>query len=273
MSIIAKAFNKGFTILEMFFSKNWFNPFATIWVNFRSLPFSEALLLPVWVYGRPRLMTLCGKFRIDGKIESGMIRFNYVNLGSPSNMGVQSELNNSGTIVFKGSAKIRTGNRIVVGYGGVLEFGDKVIMGDMINIGCFKSIKIGDNVRIAHRSQIFDCNYHYVANFNKKIVPPITRPVEIGSHCWICNTSSISAGTKLPPYTIVSTNSLVNKNFSEIPEKSIIGGVPAKLIASGFQLVNNLNKEMEISRYYSTNCESIFPLPEDIDMEDWFNQM
>lgn len=270
MSITSKAFNKAFGLLEEFFSKNWFNPVATIYVNFRSFPVCQAAKLPIWVYGRPRLMCLTGKMVVKAPVKSGLIRFNFVNIGSPSNMGVQSELNNQGTIIFHGTARIRTGNRIVVGWNGILELGDKLIMGDMVNIGCFKSIRIGDNVRIAHRSQIFDSNYHYVANFNKGIVPPINRRIEIGSNCWICNSVAVSAGAVLPDFTIVSTNSLVNKDFSEFGPKSIIGGIPAKHIASGFQMVNNLRKEREISRYYATSTNKCFNIPDTLKGSEWF---
>lgn len=271
MAFIFKSINKGFSILEKKIAQNWFNPFATIYFNFRSLPLIQAIQLPIWLYGRPKLMNLSGKIRIDAKIKFGMIKINHINIGSPSNMGIQSEINNSGTIIFKGNAKIRTGNRIVIGYGGKLEIGKNFIMGDLINIGCFNSIRIGDNVRIAHRSQLFDSNYHYVINYNKQIVPPIIRSIEIGSNCWICNNVSISAGTKLPNNTIVSTSSLVNKDFSGLPVNSIIGGIPAKLIATGFQLVNNVIKETEINNFYHNNHDKVYNLPNIINSEEWFN--
>lgn len=272
MRLLNKAVNRFFLSLEQFFSANWFNPFATIYLNLRSLPLSKALRLPIWVYGRPRIMALSGKIKIEAPVRSGMIRFNYTNKG-PSNMGVQSEIMNFGTIIFKGTAKIRTGNRIAVGIHGVLEFGDRLIIGDMINIGCYKSITIGSNVRIAHRSQLFDTNYHFVANLNKHVVPPVMRPIVIGDNCWICNSCLISAGTHIPDYTIVSTNSLVNKDFSAIEEGSILGGIPAKPIASGFKLVNNVTKEQEIIKFYATHDSDLYLIPDTIVGNDWFKQI
>ena len=270
MQIIKKGFNKFFSSLEKFISINWFNPFLTIYLNLRSFPFRQAIKMPVWIYGRPRLMCLLGEMRIDGSIRSGMVKFNFVNIGSPSNMGIQSEINNQGTIIFHGTTKIRTGNRIVVGYNAILELGDNLIIGDMCNLGCFKSIRIGHDTRISHRSQIFDSNYHYIVNIAKSIVPNTYNRIVIGNYCWICNSVSISAGAKIPDYTIVSSHSLLNKDFSTIDPGTIIGGIPAKLIASGYKLVNNRYKEMEIAHYYTQNNKE-YHIPEGICPEEWFD--
>lgn len=270
--IISKAINKGLSILEYYFSINWFNPFATLYVNFRSLPFKKAVCLPIWMYGRPRLMSLFGKIDIKAPLKSGMIRFNYVNIGSPSNMGVQSEINNKGTIVFHGSAKIRTGNRIVVGFGASLEIGDKLIMGDNINIGCMESIKIGSNTRIAHRSQIFDSNYHYVANLSKKIVNPLSKPIVIGKGCWICNSSTVNSGAVIPDYCILASNGVINKDWAGCEHGTMFAGAPAKPIAAGVRLVNNINKEHEITSYHKTHNNSPYLITKDIDEKEWFEQ-
>lgn len=271
MRLIKEGCNKFFSLIEKYLSINWLNPVLTIYLNLRSFPFAQAVKMPVWIYGRPRLMCLSGKMQIEGKVCTGMIRFNFINIGSPSNMGIQSEINNQGVIIFHGAARIRTGNRIVVGYKAVLKLGGNIIIGDMCNLGCFKSIQIGHDTRIAHRSQIFDSNYHYVANFTKRVVPNIYRSIVIGNYCWICNSVSIAGGTNIPDSTIVSTNSLLNKDFSTIEPGSIVGGIPAKFIASGYKLVNNRRKEMEIAHFYNTRDNEVYHLPEDIPQEDWFN--
>ena len=270
MKIIKKGCNKFFSFIEKYLSIHWLNPVLTVYLNIRSFPLRQAVRMPIWVYGRPRLMCLSGEMRIEGRVHSGMIRFNFVNIGSPSNMGVQSEINNQGTIIFHGLTKIRTGNRIVVGYKAVLELGANIIIGDMCNLGCFKYIRIGHDTRIAHRSQIFDTHYHYLVNLTKRIVPNICKQTVIGNYCWIGNSVSIVSGSNIPDLTIVSTNSLVNKDFSTIEPRSIIGGIPAKLIANGYSLVNNRQKEMEIAHFYNTRNNEIYHLPEDILQEDWF---
>lgn len=270
MSFIIKVVNKFFSLVEKYLSINWLNPFLTIYLNLRSFPLIQAIKMPIWIYGRPKLMCLSGTMRIKGKISCGMIRFNFVNIGSPSNMGVQSEINNQGLIIFHGAARIRTGNRIVVGYKAILELGSNLIIADMCNLGCFKSIQIGHDTRISHRCQIFDSHYHYVANFTKNVVPDIYKKVVIGNYCWICNSVSISAGARIPDSTIVSSNSLLNKDLSAIEPQSIVGGIPAKFIASGCQLVNNRQKEMEIAHFYNTHNNEVYSFSDEIPQEDWF---
>lgn len=133
----------------------------------------------------------------------------------------------------------------------------------MCNIGCFTNIVVGEQSRIVHRCQILDSNYHYVANFNKRIIPKWKRPIIIGKGCWICNTSTITGGTVLPDFTIVASNSLVGKDFSSIPESSMIGGIPAKLIATGFRRVENPIFNKEINRFYSEYPDEMFIMPSD----------
>lgn len=269
MSFLKKGFNRFFLSIERFMSRNWFNPFATLYINFRSMPFRLAMKMPIYIYGRPYIMGLSGIISIKGNITRGMIKMNYTNL-APSHMKTQSELCNLGTIIFNGRADIRSGNRIVVASGAILEFGENIRMSSMNNICCLKHITIGNNVRIAHRCQFFDSNHHYLVNLNTKIVPNITQPINIGAYSWICNTTTINAGAIIPSATIVASNSVVNKDFSTVAEGSIIGGIPAKVIASGYRLVNNIKQEAEIAKHYAQSNE-VYHFPEEVNFNEWFN--
>lgn len=259
----------GFSALERLFATNWLNPFATIYLNLRSFPFRQAIRMPVWVYGCPRFYELSGRMIIKGKISTGMIRFNQTKSGAPSNMSVKSEILNKGLIIFHGVGFIGTGNKIVVGPKGTLEIGKNFKITDMCNIGCFRNVFIGEQSRIVHRCQIFDSNYHYVANFAKNIVPRFTKELKIGKGCWICNSSTITGNTVLPDYTIVASNSLVNKDMSDIPESSMIGGTPAKLIGTGFRKIENSKIENEIALFYNKNPNGIFNIPADATKEEY----
>ena len=179
---------------------------------------------------------------------------------------MQSEIINKGKIVFQGKCLIRTGNRWLIDSGKVLTVGSNVAIGDMINISCFSSIKIGNNTRIAHRSQIYDYNFHYIAD-----VYSLSKPIIIGDNCWICNTSSVSAGTILPNNTIVACNSLVNKDFSTIEKNSIIGGIPAKLIKTGSILINNKKIVNRLNTHFSTGIDESYVLPNFISIDELTN--
>lgn len=100
--LLSKINNRyGLGALELCLASNWFNPFATIYLNLRSFPFTQAFKFPVWVYGQPRLYSLNGNMLIEGKVKSGMIKFNKTNL-APNNMGVQSEIINKGKSFSRG---------------------------------------------------------------------------------------------------------------------------------------------------------------------------
>ena len=71
----------------------------------------------------------------------------------------------------------------------------------------------------------------------------MSKPVSIGNFSWIGNRSTIGPGAKLPDYTIVASNSFVNKDFS-----SLIGGIPAKLIREGWTRVWDTKREFEYQK-------------------------
>ena len=254
----------GLGKLELMIAKNWLNPFATFYLNIRSFPLKQAIKFPIFVYGRPRFYGLSGTMKIEGKIKPGMIKFNVTLPGAPSNMSTQSEIFNNGTIIFKGKGEIGTGTKISTSFRATLQIGRNFRIADYCNITCSTQITIGEQNRIAHRCQIIDSNYHFIANFNKKIIPRYSRPISFGKGCWICNSSTITGGTILPDYTIIGSNSLVNKDFSTVPDSSIIGGIPAKLIATGFRKVENSHIVSKVFNYFKSHCDSpYYPISDD----------
>lgn len=259
----------GFSFLERNIASNWLNPFCTIYLNLRSFPFKQAIRMPIFVYGRPRIYGLDGCMIIEGSVQPGMIKFNQVKYGAPNNMAVQSEICNNGSIIFKGKGVIGTGNKIRIAKNAVLSIGENFKIADMCNIGCFSRISIGAQVRITHRCQILDSNYHYVANFTKRIVPKWTNPIIIGRNVWLCNTSTITGGAIIPNFTIIASYSLVGKDYSSIPENSMIGGIPAKHIATGFRRVENQIVEKKIKAFYIKNPMEIFQIPKEDTMDEY----
>lgn len=72
---------------------------------------------------------------------------------------------------------------------------------------------------------------------------PISKPISIGNFSWIGNRTTIGPGSILPDYTIVASNSLVNKDFSILNPYSTIGGIPAKFIREGWTRVWDTERE------------------------------
>ena len=244
---------------------NWFNPLITLYLNFRSFPLRQAWRLPVFVYGWPRLYSLFGSMECVGKCKPGVVVLNKTIDGMPNNPGTDTAINNWGKIIFHGRCQIYTANKINIGKDATLELGEDTKIMCMVNITAHKYVGIGAQSRIVHRCQVMDSNFHFIADFNKGIVKRYCKPIHIGDYCWICNSSTIAAGARIPDKTIVASNSLVNKDMSDIPEESIIGGQPAKLIATGYRRIESRKLEKEIHHFFSENSDvNVFNLPQKV---------
>lgn len=236
---------------------HWFNPIYTLYFNFVFFPIRQAIKFPVFVYGWPKLFSQYGRMECIDKCKTGMVRLNVTIPGGPQYAAGNSQLNIWGKVIFRGTCEIGSGNKINVGANGLLDLGYNTKISTFCNVTTFKKLEIGAYSRITHRCQIFDTNFHYIADFNKHMVKKQANPISIGEYCWICNSSTITGGAILPDKTIVASNSLVGKSFSEIPSESIIGGIPAKLISTGHRKIESKKFQIEINNYFKENPDSI----------------
>ncbi len=121
-----------------------------------------------------------------------------------------------------------TGCRIDVFNGAELELGRNIQINDNCHIACAKKIIIGDDVLIASRVFITDHDHDFTFDDGKPLNWPLTSSVtEIKKNCWIGEGVVILKGVTIGEGCIIGANAVVTKSF---PKKSIIGGVPAKLI-------------------------------------------
>ena len=236
---------------------HWFNPLVTLYLNFRSFPIKQAIKLPIFVYGWPRLFSLFGSMECVGMCRMGMVTLNKTNTGSPQLCVSNVAINNWGRIIFHGKCEIHCSKINVYG-GGILEFGNCCKVMHEVNITASTKVSIGDYSWIVHRCQVLDTNYHYIADLNKQIVSRMARPIVIGKYCWVCNSTTISGGAIIPNKTIVASNSLVNRDMSDIPENSIIGGVPAIFIKNGYRRVDSLKLHSSVSKFFRENPDALY---------------
>jgi len=214
----------------------------TLYFNFKCLPFSQSIKIPVIVYRKTEIVSLKGTIKIKGKVKTGMIQFNNINdefIGSHYWRRIEIH----GEVIFNGKIDFGAGSVLFVRKCGKIEFGNNIIIGGKTKILCEENIKIGNNVRIAHESQIMDTNFHYLRSINDGNVEKCTKLVIIGSNNWIGNRTSIMKGTKTPDFLVVGSNSLLNKDYTNLKIYSIIAGVPAKLLSEGFERIFDLNEE------------------------------
>lgn len=90
-----------------------------------------------------------------------------------------------------------------------------------------KSLTIGHDCIIAWDVYISDSNWHEISGIER------SSPVSIGEHVWISHGVSVLKGAVIPSGCIVGAKSLVTGAFCE--EKSLIAGVPAKVVRSAVE--------------------------------------
>lgn len=270
MNLIARIAGKCLRRLERWCGRNHVNPLLTLYVNLRLLPFGKAMKFPIWVYGWPHLPDLSGRVVFSTDIRSGLVRLNVVDL-TPAQRGSSLELAIAGTVVFGGRALIRSNTKIYVDNGAVMSIGHNLRMGAGIIINCLNEIRIGQGVRIGHRTQLLDSNMHFTVNLRTQRVHPMKKMIEIGEHSWLTNSVSVYGGAVVPPYSIVASGTLVNKDLSILGSNNVLGGNPCRVLCEGVRLVNNYDKELEIGAFYKANPSGMFCVESPLDEKEWFD--
>lgn len=244
-------------ILRPLFS-HCFNPLYTLYMNFVFFPLKQAIRFPLFVYGWPKLYSQFGQMRCSDVCRPGMVRLNISYSHGPQHSCGNTELLIYGKIIFNAKKKsdrfeIGSGCRINVLQNAEFVFGANSKVANSCNVTVYNRLTLGDFSRVAHRCQIMDSNYHYLADFDKSCVKNHCAPITIGSYCWICNSTTIAGGAVIPDRVIVSSNSLVSKDMSDLPEGAIIGGVPAKLLRTGVRRIENADFEKVVTDFFVHN--------------------
>lgn len=112
------------------------------------------------------------------------------------------------------------------------EFGYNISTGDNFyaNFDCVMldggGIKIGDNVLMGPRVGIYTSN-HAIDPFERASGGCYAKKVTIGDNVWVGAGVHINPGVNIGQNFIIASGSVVTKN---IPENTIAGGVPCKVI-------------------------------------------
>jgi acetyltransferase-like isoleucine patch superfamily enzyme len=106
-------------------------------------------------------------------------------------------------------------NKIIVGGVGQLEIGNNVGMSG-ISIGCYESVKIGDNVIIGGDVLIIDSNFHSSDYYDRRTDGGVikTSPIFIGNDVFIGARSIILKGVIIGDRTIIGAGSIIRKSVA-----------------------------------------------------------
>lgn len=222
-------------IYRKFCEEYSFNPISTIYYNFKFLPFSQAIKVPI-------LLNDIKFHRSDAKVEiqCKKIEFGMIKIGVKYNdlyhirKKSHYELCKGGKVVFHGRCSIGKGGHVDVEPNGLLEFEDDVNINAGLNLYAFYKIKFGKGCRIGFETTILDSDFHAMYDIVGKRYVKTYSPIEIGENCWIGMKTIIKKGTKIYPNNIIASASVVSGLFRK--ENCIIQGNPANVVAEGYRI-------------------------------------
>jgi len=212
---------KGLRLLKVLSRQN----FKTIYFNFKYLPFKQAIRIPIKVSKRVYLWHTGGQIILDCPIKSEMIQIGYGGVGIFDREVSRSIWQVSGTVIFRGSARI--------GHGSKLSVGGTLILGNGFNITAESSIvatnriEFGENCLLSWDILIMDTDFHKVKDKSENILNP-SAPIIIGNKVWIGCRCLILKGTTIPENCVIGANSFVGKRLEK--ENAVYGGQPVRLL-------------------------------------------
>jgi acetyltransferase-like isoleucine patch superfamily enzyme len=134
------------------------------------------------------------------------------------------KIDKGGTLKVNGYFSFFTGAFVVVNKNAELKIGSGYA-NNGVEINCFNSISIGNDVVISKGVIIRDSDNHEILESKKSI----SAPILIGNHVWIGLNAVILKGVTIGNGAVIAAGAVVTSN---VPANSIYGGVPAKLIKS-----------------------------------------
>lgn len=232
---------------------NWYK---SVILNFKTQQISKAIHFPILVYGKLKISKLTGKWILNGPIEFGRVRIGYNSDQFSASKG-SAMLNLTGKIICEGTFWCSVD--VLLQVSGKLELADGVFFGNSAKLRCNKYIYFGIGSRMVSECQAFDTNFHFTRDIHTGKIQKPDGEIIIGNFCWIGNRCTLSKGTKLPDYTMVASNSLCNKDFTDCEIVApLIGGIPAKTIGTGgIVRVFDIREEEFYHNYFLQHPEAV----------------
>lgn len=251
MSIISRICGS----LEARLSQPWVSLWRTVWFNFRTLPFKQAIKLPIYIYGGVKIFQLQGNIAILHPIRKGLIKIGN-NTGSftcKDGSGFVQIVDDS-KIIFEGPCEIGANSKVRV-VGGTLTIGKNVYISSNVRIICNGAdMTIGEGCRIAFETLLMNSGFHFVEDLETGMVSYPSRPITLGSFNWVGNRSTISAGARTKPYTIICSGSLIGKDYTATDgDNQMLGGSPAKVIKTGIRRIFNPETDAKLFEWFKNH--------------------
>lgn len=228
----------------------------TIRANFRLLKLKQAIKLPIIIYKKTTLkigsnasLTLKCSPRF-GILRIGAIDFRNLPKGSRSYIAIDGSVN------LHGEVRFGYNTHIVIGHNADFTFGGMNIINHDTRFLIHEKITLEYGARVGWNTQICDTAFHYV--IINGFVSRKTKPIVIGREAWVSSFCNVGRGAYLPNYSVLSTCSLLNKDFSSSGTNLLIAGIPAKVIKTDVKrIMESVDAELcdKIDNYFNCHPE------------------
>lgn len=211
-----------------------YNFLKSVYTNFRYLPISQAIYLPIWI---------THKFKIH-KLKRGQIIVDVPNrksiiLGEGGSPALQEYsgglfLDDDAKLVFHGFAVISQGTVFRIDKEAKIELGDKFYC----NKNCFfrssDIIKFGNHCAVGWDVQINTNDGHEI--YYDDTISANHGSIFIGDNVWLTSNTIVCKNAMIADGCILAQGAVLTKSVTE--KNSLIGGVPAKVIKKGVRWQN-----------------------------------
>lgn len=127
-------------------------------------------------------------------------------------------------LIVNGNFVVYTGFHLAISNAAKITFGSGYINSN-VTIDCFNSIYLGHDLAISKGVVIRDSDNHYMGDNEKSHAPIIVE-----DKVWFGLNATILKGVRIGSGSVVAAGAVVTKN---VPENSLVGGVPARIIKTG----------------------------------------
>lgn len=209
-----------------FMTVNWVK---TIYFNLKMLPFAQAKKLPFYFYGNVKFTNLSGSVTIEAPLTTGMFGFGLQYEKTTRSKKI-AELIIKGHLIIRGYVQFGKDCFVFVKENATLDLGNMSGMASDGKIICTKAITLQTYARIGSECQVIDTDFHQMIDTVTKEKYEISKPIIIGAYNYVSRWSSIMKNTVTPDYCTIASNSLCNKDYTNLGTHILIGGIPAKLL-------------------------------------------
>lgn len=198
----------------------------SVWINFRFLPFKQAIKLPLMVSYDTEFKCFAG-----GKIElSDTISFGQVHIGFHE-VTVATKTKTTirvwGQLRFNGTAFIGRSTRFYVGKNAQLVLGDDFKISASSAIMCCQKIEFGKNIQFSWDCLVMDSDTHPIIYEDGK-ESLINKPVLFGDDIWIGCRCTILKGSIIPSNCVIGANTTITGQ--KFVGNCIIAGNPPRIM-------------------------------------------